>query len=187
MKTSAQRIRRGAQLLVLSVLCLVGAAGGQSANRQDELRALETSIRSRLEQHGERVLGKDAYRWSTRLDSLEGCRVTLVETVTNNVGEQVVRHNEVSVPLGKIGETSIEPEKVRLVLSCSAHDPCVFTHSTCTKTTKQGITVDCSSPGEKRQEALRLQLDGSEAAALELERDFRRAVELCHAPLTTTF
>jgi hypothetical protein len=185
-KTWAQRIRCGTQFVVLGALCLASAWARQ-LNEPDELRALEASIRGQLEQHGERVMGKDAYRWSTRLDTLSACRATLVETVTINVDELITRRNEVTVPLGKIGQSRIEPDNNWLVLICLEHERCIFIDSTCTKTTKQGFTVDCSSPGGARQEELHLQLDRSASAAKQLERDFRRAIELCQAPALAVY
>jgi hypothetical protein len=143
------------------------------------LRELESSIQLELESHGDRVMGHDAYRWRTRLEAISDCRAELKVRATNSIGEQTVHEDSIRFSLGAIERFQIEPQKSWLALPCVGHQKCISTVSTCTKTTKSGIVVDCSTNGEKREESLALQFDGDAGAASRLERDFRRAVELC--------
>jgi hypothetical protein len=144
------------------------------------LQELQSDIQSELESHGDRVMGQEAYRWSTRLEGISDCRAELRVRATNRVGEKTVHEDSIRFSLGAIERYEIGWQKSWLALPCVGHEKCISTVSTCTKTTKDGIVVDCSSRSEKREESLSLQFDGDAAAASRLERDFRQAVELCH-------
>ncbi len=140
---------------------------------------LQSNIQSELETHGDRVMGQDAYRWSTRLETISGCRAELRVRATNSVGEKVVHDDSIRFSLGAIERYEIGRQKNWLALPCVGHEKCISTISTCTKTTKDGIVINCSNSGRKQEESFSLQFDGDAGAASRLERDFRRAVELC--------
>jgi len=148
---------------------------------------LESKIRTELESHGERVLGKEAYHWSTRLDAISGCRAEFTVRVVNNLGEPVTRTDRVRFSLGALEPHDIDRQNNWLVLGCARHEKCISSVSTCTKKTREGIVVDCTSAGEKREDSFTLQLDGDEGASLRLERAFRQAADACHEPAAVTF
>lgn len=151
------------------------------------LRELATNIQSELESHGDRVMGQDAYRWSTRLETISGCRAEIKVRATNRIGEKIVHDDSIRFSLGAIERFEIGRQKSWLALPCAGHEKCITTVSTCTKTTKDGIVVDCSSRSEKREDSLSLQFDGDAGAASRLEQDFREAVELCHEAAPVSF
>ena len=151
------------------------------------LNDLESDIQAELESHGERVMGKEAYRWSTRLEKISDCRAELKVRVTSNLGDTVVRTDSVQFSLGALQTYGLELQKNWLVLPCAGHEKCISSISTCTKTTKGGIVVDCTTVSQKREESFSLQLDGDSAASSRLERAFRQAVNSCHEPTTVSF
>jgi hypothetical protein len=151
------------------------------------MRELESNIQSELESHGDRVMGHEGYRWSTRLETISGCRAELRVRATNSVGERTVHEDSIRFSLGAIERLEIGPEKNWLSLPCVGHEKCISTVSTCTKTTKDGIVVDCSSNGERREERFSLEFDGDAGAASRLDRDFRQAVKLCHEAAPVEF
>ena len=177
----SSRIGRWVAAVVLTAACLGPGAAAQSPS--DEVRDLESSIQSKLEKHGERVLGQNAYHWTTRLDSLDQCRAVMTVREVTSLGERTVREEQVNISLGRITWVAMDENKKWINVPCQSWDRCVSVRATCTKTTKDGITVDCSSPGVKQDAAFRLQWDGSEEAGRQMERDLRRAVELCRTPV----
>jgi hypothetical protein len=92
----------------------------QEASRPT-LRELESVIQAELEGHGDRVMGKDAYHWSTRLERFDNCRAQLTVTVTSTLRELIVRIDHVSFSLGAIERLEIEPQKNWLALPCAEH------------------------------------------------------------------
>lgn len=168
--------------IAVALPCAAALLLAQPAREPDRpaLRELESNIQSELESHGDRVMGHDAYRWSTRLETISGCRVELRVRATNSIGEKIVHEDSIRFSLGALERFEIGSQKNWLALPCVGHEKCISTVSICTKTTKDGIVVDCSSKSEKREESFSLQFDGDAGAASRLDRDFRRAVELCH-------
>jgi hypothetical protein len=151
------------------------------------LRELEFNIQAELEAHGERVLGQEAYRWSTRLENISNCRAELTVQVTSNVGGNTVRTDRVRFSLGALEPYGIM-EKNWLELPCAGREECIFSSSsTCTKKTTEGVAIDCTTVSRKREDSFVLQLDGDAAASSRLEHGFRQAIELCHDPAAVTF
>ncbi|MDR3764924.1 MAG: hypothetical protein P4M01_12605 [Acidobacteriota bacterium] len=168
--------------------CLVLAAGLLSsamAQGDGEIHELETNIQSRLEQHGDRVMGQNTLRWSTRLDSLDRCRAVMTVREETAMGDRTVREERVNISLGRISWINMDQSKKWITVPCQSADRCITTQATCTKTTREGVTVDCSTPGARQNAEFRLQWDGSETAGRLLERDLQRAVALCRAPVET--
>jgi hypothetical protein len=166
---------------------LLLAQSAQEESSHAELQAISTAIHSEIEAHGERVLGNETYRWSTRLEKMANCRVELSVRVTSNFAEETVRTENVNFSLGAIEPYSIEIQKNWLQLPCAASEKCILSTSTCTKKTKEGIVIDCTTSTQARTGAFSLQLDGDAPAAQRLERAFRQAVNLCRAPASVTF
>lgn len=144
------------------------------------LRELEYSIQAELQNHGERVMGKEMLRWSTRLERISNCRAEFTVRVTSNYGEPTVHSEKVSFSLGAIGRFEIAEDKNWLQLPCAGNEKCVSSFSACSKRTKEGIVVDCSASSQKRQEVFTLQFDGDAAASARLKQYFSRAIEVCH-------
>lgn len=167
------------------LLAAVFSTGAAAQSTGDEIRTLESNIQSGLEKHGERTIGQNILHWKTRLESLSQCSAVLSVREETMMGDRIVRQQQVSISLSRVTWISLDERKHWITVPCQSPERCVTTASTCTKTTKEGITVDCSSPGVKQEGEFRLQWDGAEEAGRLMERDLRRAVQLCRAPAFT--
>jgi hypothetical protein len=146
------------------------------------------AIRTELETHGERVLGKETYRWSTRLESIEDCRAHFSVRVTSNLDEAIVHVESVTFSLGALDQYGIEMQQNHwLQLPCVSGQSCVISTSTCTRKSKDGIVIDCSTPSQKQASSFSLQLDGNAESAERLQRVLRQAVDACRQPTRVTF
>ncbi len=169
-------------------LTLAASALAQSgANASARLDQLGTTIQTDLEGHGNRVLGHETYSWSTRLERFSGCRAEFSVRVTSNFGDNTVRVETVNFSLGALEPFSIELQKGWLQLPCASGEKCVFSTSTCSRKTKNGMVTDCATASQKRVDSFLLELDGDPATASRLERVFREAVNLCRQPKVVTF
>ncbi len=173
-------------LVLLSFTALMRAQSAQESSRPS-MANLTATIQAELESHGDRVLGKGLYGWSTRLNKIEECRAELSVRVTSNTGEATVRTETVNFSLAAIEPNGIELQKNWLALPCAGKEKCIFSTSTCSTKTKDGIVIDCATPSQKRVDALELEFDGDVAAASRLERAFRQAIDLCRTPKPVTF
>jgi hypothetical protein len=151
------------------------------------LDELATRIQAELEIHGERMLGQETYRWSTRLEKISNCRAELSVRVVSNFGESTVRTESVNFSLGALEPFDIVLQKNWLELPCAGRGQCVFSTSTCSRKNKDAMITDCSTASQKRVGSFELQFDGDAAAASRLERAFREAVDLCRAPKIVAF
>lgn len=176
----ARPLVAGAALLVLILGMVSQAAHAQGVG--DELRTLEASIQKLLSVHGSRVMGRGVYTWTTQMDQLDQCRAVFSEQETVALGDRIVKRHAVNITLSRVTWVSIDAGGKWIEIPCLSSEDCVTTFTRCTKTTKDGITVDCTSPSGKRGQSFHLQWDGDEAAGKQLEHDLRQAVELCHAP-----
>lgn len=156
-------------------------------NRGASAQDVAATIQSELEVHGERMLGQETYRWSTRLEKFSACRLEFSVRVVSNFGDVTVRTETVNFSLGAIDLYGIALKKNRIELPCSGAEHCVFSTSTCSKKTKEGIMTDCATASQQRVDAFTLQLDGDDAAASRLEQAFRKATNLCREPQSVTF
>jgi hypothetical protein len=146
-----------------------------------------STIRVELERHGDRVLGHETYRWSTRLEKFADCRVEFSVRVTSNFGEPSVRVESVNFSLGALEPYGIAVQKKGLELPCAGKEKCIFSISTCSKKSKEGIVTDCATASQRREEYFALQFDGDAAAASRLERAFREAANHCREPQSVNF
>src|SRR5208282_1778503 len=115
-------------LFALALLCLATpllAQPAQEAKAGSELNELTATIQAELEVHGERVLGQDAYHWSTRLVGISDCRAEFSVRVSNNVGEPTARTESVTFSLGALDRTGIDVNKKWLELPCLARQNCI--------------------------------------------------------------
>jgi hypothetical protein len=147
---------------------------------------LASAIQTELASHGERVLGRDAYHWSTRLEKMEDCRAEFSVRVIDNFAEDTTRTETVQFSMGALDPYSIALQKSYLLLNCNSKENCVYSTSTCTKN-KDGIVTDCASASPKRLPSFRLEFDGDAASASRLEQAVRQAVDVCRAPKAVTF
>ncbi len=173
-------------LVLLSLTPLLLAQPGQEISRSS-LDNSATAIQAELESHGDRVLGKGLYGWSTRLNKIEECRAEFSVRVTSNTGEATVRTETVNLSLGAMEPYNIDLQKNWLVLSCVGREKCIFSTSTCSSKTKDGIVINCATPSQKRVESINLEFDGDLAAGSRLEKAFRRAIDFCRAPKPVSF
>lgn len=157
------------------------------AQRRARIDELTTTIQNELETHGERVLGHETYRWSTRLERASNCRVELSVRITSHLGETTVLTESVRFSLVTIAPYGVGLQKKWLKLSCADKEKCIYSTTTCTKKTKEGIVVNCTTANQKNVDSFELQLDDNAKASLRLERTFRQAVDLCHQPLAVDF
>lgn len=155
----SSRVGSWVAAVVLAAACLGPGVAAQTPS--DEVLDLKTSIQSKLEKHGDRVIGQNVYHWTTRLESLDQCRAIMTVREETMMGERTVREEQVNISLGRITWVAMDEHKKWINVPCLAWDRCISVRATCTKTTKDGITVDCSSPGIKQDATFRLQWDGS--------------------------
>lgn len=173
-------------LLMLSGLGLANPT--QNAAPLPTLDAFATTIRAELESHGERILGKEMYHWSTRLEGMQDCRAAFSVRLVNNFSDSTVQVERVSFLLGALDPYGIElQQNHRLQLPCFDGRSCIFSTSTCTRKSKDGIVIDCSTPNQKRAEVFSVQLDGDSGAADRLQQALRRAIDACRQPSPVTF
>lgn len=146
------------------------------------------AIRTELESHGDRVMGRELYRWTTRLEGIEGCRAQFTVRIANNLSDNTVHVENISFSLGAVDEYSIEIKQNHwLQIPCAPGQNCIFSTSTCTRRSKDGIEIDCSTPSQKLADAFSLQMDGNPEAAERLQTFLRQAVDACTQPKRVTF
>ena len=173
-------------LTFFSGLCLASSA--EESATQPALTAAAESIRSELVVHGERVLGKDVYHWSTRLERIDGCRAEFSVRLANNIGGATVNLESVNFALSALEPYAIELDQNHgLKLPCHGRERCIFSTSTCTRTSKDGIVIDCTTPSQKRADAFSVQMDGDSQSAQRLQQALRDAVGACSQPSRVTF
>jgi hypothetical protein len=172
--------------IVLGGVCMANPV--QTSAPVPSFTALTASIRTELETHGERVLGNDLYHWSTRLAKIEGCRAEFSVRLTNNLSESTVTVETVNFSLGALDPiaTAIE-QKHWVQLSCRNRESCVTSISVCSRRSKDGIIIDCTTPSEKRTNAFSLQLDSDAAAGERLKQDLLQAIDACSQPSRVSF
>jgi hypothetical protein len=175
-------------LLLISLLpvlaSLLFAQAGAGGSRVDQL---QSTIKAELESHGDRVVGKEAMRWKTRVENFSGCRAQITVQVNSNWGESTVRTESVNLLLGALEPHSVELQKSWLELLCAGQEKCVFSTSTCSQKTKAGMITDCATASQKRAASFSLQLDGDAAASTRLQQAFREAINLCRQPKVVSF
>jgi hypothetical protein len=165
---------------------LLLAQPGEKASSRS-FAQLASAIQTELESHGDRVLGQDAYHWSTRLERMEDCRAEFSVRVISKFGEASTRTETVQFSLGAIDPYGIDLQKSYLVLPCTGQENCVHSTSTCSTKNKNGIVTDCTSASPKRLPSFPLEFDGDAASASRLEKAVRQAVEGCRVPKAVTF
>lgn len=186
-------------LMVLGVAAVLAAQSAQPAtpknepksDPKNELDELASRIGAELEVHGERVLGREAMRWSTRLEGISDCRAVFSVRVSNNVGESTVgeptvRTESVNFSLGAIDRKGIDPHMGWMVMPCLGKKECVVSSETCSKTSKSGIVIDCTTASQQRSISFDLHVD-NQAAALRLAPMIKQAIDICRAPVGVTF
>jgi len=182
-------------LVLLGLATMLPAQSLQPAppksDPMSELDDLAARIGAELEVHGERVLGRDAMRWSTRLERISDCRAVFSVRVSNNIGESTVgeptvRTESVNFSLGAIDRKGVDPHLGWLVMPCLGKQECVVLSTTCSKTSKSGIVIDCTTASRERSIRFDLHVDGQEAA-LRLAPMIGRAIEICRSPAGVTF
>lgn len=175
--------------IVLSTLSagLLAQPVEQSA-KDAALVSVASTIQVELESHGDRVHGKELYHWSTRLEKAEGCHIEFSERLTDNYAEPTVRVKDVSFSLGALDPKAVAMQNHFLQLACDDdNQDCIFSTSTCTHTSAQGIVTDCSSPNQSYADGFALQVDGDEASSERLEQAFRKAVLACQQPTRVSY
>lgn len=148
---------------------------------------LASVIQIELEGHGDRMLGRDAYHWSTRLEKMEDCRAEFSVRVVDNFAEDTTRTETIQFSLGALDPYSIDLQKSYLLLNCNGKQNCVYSTSTCSRKNKDGIVTDCASASPKRLPSFTLEFDGDATSAARLEQAVRQAVDVCRAPKAVTF
>lgn len=175
-----------AVLALFSGLCL--ATPAEEGTNHPVLVAAAESIRSELVVHGERVLGKDVYHWSTRLERIDGCRAEFSVRLANNIGGATVNVESVNFALNALEPYAIDMDQNHgLKLPCHGRERCIFSTTTCTRTSKDGIVIDCTTPSQKRADVFSLQMDGDSQSAQRLQQALREAVDACSQPGRVTF
>jgi len=172
-------------LLFLAAWC---AAAPMNNAAIPAVAGVEASLRAELEVHGERILGRDAYHWSTRLAGIHDCRAEFSVRVANTVNETTIAIETVSFSLGALDAYGIEMQQNHwLQLRCLNGDKCVSSAATCSRKTKEGLVVDCTTASQKRADGFSLQFDGDSAAAQRMAQALRQAVDACREPVAVAF
>ena len=177
-------------LLTLVLFCWAGPLPARTVDdaiSRPRIEELTAEIQAELQSHGERVLGRDVYRWSTRLEKVENCRAEFSVRVANKIRDAVMSTESVTFSLGALDRSKIAVQKSWLELHCAREEKCIFSTSTCSKTSKDGIAADCSSASQKQAESFAVELDGDAASALRLQRALHEAIDLCHEGKPVTF
>jgi len=174
-----------AVLLSCTGLCLAQPVE-EAANRAS-VKTVASAIESELEGHGERIMGKDTLHWSTRLEKVEDCRAEFTVRTTTNLADSTVRVESVSFSLGALDPYGIEMQKHWLQLPCADGSPCIFSTSTCSQKSADGVVTDCGTANQKRVDTFALQYDGDADSAQRLEAAFRQAIESRRQPDRVTF
>jgi hypothetical protein len=174
--------------IAVAVLALAGMLPAQSiANTSDAtLRNASLAIESELETHGGRMMGKDAYSWSTRLEKLDGCRMELSVRTVNHVTDPAVSIETVSFSLGALDPYSMDIQKHWLQISCMSED-CIYSTTKCSRRSPDGVVADCTTPNQKWAHGFALEMDGDPASAQRLAQDFQEAVLDCRRPTQVSF
>jgi len=171
---------------VIAIAGILPAQSQQPAFSQTSLHNATGTIQSELEGHGERVLGRNAYRWQTRLEKQDGCRVEFSVRTQSNLSSSTVNVERVQFSLGALDPYSIEFDRHRLQMNCM-RTKCIFSTTTCTRTSAGGVVVDCTTPNQKRADGFALQVDGDAASVERLQQAFRQAVLNCRQPKMVSF
>ena len=177
-------------LIAAVLLSLTGLSMAQPVEEGTSNASLVTvagTIQAELEGHGERVLGKEIYRWSTRLEKMEDCRAEFSVRLTDNLAASTVHVETVSLSLGALNPYGIEFQKHWLQLPCAERENCVFSTTTCTQKSANGIVTDCTTPSQKQANAFALEFDGDAGSAQRLLQAFRQAALTCRQPARVTF
>jgi hypothetical protein len=177
-------------LIAIVLMSLAGFSLGspvQEGGSRASLKTVASAIQSELEGHGERILGKELYHWSTRLEKIENCRAEFSVRLTSNLSDSTVHVESVSFSLGALDLYAMEMQKSLLHLPCVNREKCVFSTSTCSRKTKDGITIDCATASQSRVDTFALQFDGDADSAQRLQEAFRTAVNTCREPSRVTF
>jgi hypothetical protein len=174
-------------VVLCSLAALAPAATIETATSPSLVNAA-TSIRTELVAHGDRVLGRDAYRWSTRLEKIEGCRAEFSVRITNKVMGPTIHVESVNVSLGGVDPDGIAMQQMHwLQVPCWGQQNCVVSTTTCTRQYKDGVVINCSTPAATVADAFSVELDGNMAAAQRLQQALREAVSACHQPTRVSF
>jgi hypothetical protein len=172
---------------VPTLTTLLFAASPDEARQRNTVKELAATVQSQLESHGERVLGQNTYRWSTRLAKMEDCRAEFTVRISSNYSSNSDRTEKVSFSLGALDPYDIDVRKSWLELPCFNHEKCIFSVSTCSQMSKDGIVTDCASASPKQEASFALQLDGDPEAAARLGHALRDAIGLCRQPKAVVF
>jgi hypothetical protein len=164
---------------------LLGMAGPEGTRAR--LGQLETAMAAELEAHGQRTMGQDGMRWKTRLESFYDCRAQFTVHTSTHMTDTVDKLETLYVGLSGLEPAVMQADRRELDMPCSSQFQCVTVATRCTKTTKDGIAVDCTSLAEKRKDALVLEYDGDPAAAQRIFRLMSQAVEACRQPVSVAF
>jgi hypothetical protein len=170
-------------LLSFTGLCLAQPVGDAPHASVKTVAAIE----SELEGHGERVMGNEVLHWSTRLEKVENCRAQFTVRATSNLADPTVRVESVSFSLGALDPSGIELQKHWLQLPCSDRSQCIFSTTTCSQKSANGIVTDCGTASQKRVDSFALQFDGDAESAQRLQTALREAIESCRQPSRVTF
>jgi hypothetical protein len=177
-------------LIAIGLISLAGlslAQPAEVATSRASLKTVAQAIQTELEGHGERIMGKDAYHWSTRLEKVEDCRAEFTVRITNNLADPTVHVESVSFSLGALDPYGIQMQKHWLQLPCAEREQCIFSTSTCSRKSANGVETDCTTASQNRVDAFALQFDGDADSAQRLQMAFRQAAESCRQPNRVTF
>jgi hypothetical protein len=177
-------------LIAVVLISLAGLSLAQpveEAASRASLKTLAAAIETELEGHGERVMGKELYHWNTRLEKIEDCRAELSIHLTTNTADSTVHVEAVNFSLGALDPYGIQIQEHYLQLPCAAGEPCIFSTSTCSRKSPDGIVIDCTTANQKRVDVFAVQFDGDADSGQRLQLAFHQAAASCRQPTQVTF
>lgn len=174
-------------IVLISLSGLSLARSAEETPSRASIKMAAAAIETELEGHGERVMGKELYHWNTRLEKIEDCRAELSIHLTTITANSTIHVETVNFSLGALDPYDIQIQEHYLQLPCAAGEPCIFSTSTCSRKSPDGIVIDCTTANQKRVDVFAVQFDGDADSGQRLQLAFRQAAEACRQPTQVTF
>jgi len=173
-------------VVLLPCMAMLLAVAGQESPRA-RLGQVESAMAAELEAHGQRTMRAGGMHWNSRLEGINDCRAQFSVHSTAHIVDTVDKLETMQVAVSALEPAVMQADQHALQMPCGGQFQCVTVATRCTKTTKDGIMVDCTSMAEKRKDVLVLQYDGDAEAAQRMIRLMSQAVEACRQPLSVEF
>lgn len=177
-------------LPMLALLFLNIPAWAQTTQEPESQAALQqvvATIQAEFASHGDRQIGHDTIHWSTRLESVTGCRAEISIRTVSHLSETTQSKEDITFSLASLPNFGVTLKSNSLELNCQVGEKCFNSTTTCVQTSNDGIVTDCTSASQRRDTVLKLQFDGDPKTGKRLQNAFRQAIIYCQVPQQVTF